>query len=224
MKMILEFESWELAQIQLEFCNKFMGHRWTVDDKGEIVVRGDISIINFKGKELPVQFSDTSSNFTLKGCKNLESLKGVPRKAYEFRLESCPKILTLENSPLEVRKYKIDDLTVKDLKGSSQEVTEVFNCSNNEYLSSFEGAPSKVNIFYASYCPMITTLFGAPIAESYFIDNDRRKEGNITHPQEVEWIKSENTEMIHLWLKSGMKIEEFLEKKKGMITGKKYGL
>ena len=143
----------------------------------------------------------------------------------EFRVMDCPNIQTLEGGPKEAKEYHIQNLGIKNLIGSPKVVTSVFNCANNDFLESFEGAPEKIeggeSIFYAVHCPKIKTLFGASVADAYFIDTE-----TIENPTEKEWLIYQNgsLDLIHSWLKSKMLIEEFLIKKQGLISGKKYGL
>ena len=216
----------ELTRVQIiAWCDKWLGGRWKPVIHYKIEVKGDVTLKNMKDKEIPVYFSDHRSKFTIEDCKNLETLKGCPVVVDEFRLVDCPSIQTLESGPKEAKEYHIQNLGIKNLIGSPKVVTSVFNCANNDFLESFEGAPEKIeggeNIFYAVHCPKIKTLFGASVADAYFIDTE-----TIENPIEKEWLikQNANLDLIHTWLNSKMPIEEFLIKKRGLVSGKKYGL
>lgn len=201
--------------------------RWKEDADGKIVISGDIKISKRTSniEFIPVQFANHSEKFTIEDCPRLKSLKGCPEVVKEFRVVDCPDIQTLEGGPKEAKEYHIQNLGIKNLIGSPKVVTSVFNCANNDFLESFEGAPEKIeggdNIFYAVHCPKIKTILGASIADAYFIDTEL-----IENATEKEWLvkQNENLDLIHTWLNSKIPIEEFLIKKRGLISGKKYGL
>jgi hypothetical protein len=232
--MIKNYKNWlfekatsDLNRKQTIWCNIWLGDRWKAVDSNRdtlIEVRGDVTIKNSQTFSLPVKFADHRSNFTIERCQNLGTLKGCPESSEEFRLKDCPNIQTLEGGPKEVREYHVQNLGIKNLIGSPEIVTKVFNCGNNNLLESFEGAPSKIegeSIFFAQHCPNVKTILGAPIAKAYFITTEW-----IENATEKEWLSDpdQNLDLIHKWLNSKLTIEEFLIEKRGIITGKKYGL
>lgn len=58
---------------------------WFLDDFGKITVNGSVRIPP-KTTKIPVEFSEVSDWFSCLGCRNLESLKGSPRKCKVFQM------------------------------------------------------------------------------------------------------------------------------------------
>ena len=117
---------------------------------------------------------------------------------YNFDCSGCTKLTTLEGAPQKV-------LT--------------FNCSGCTSLTTLQGAPQEAALFNCSGCTSLTSLQGAPQAEKYFNCVDCPK----LDPEEVNLLK-EDPELFKKWLASGTSFKEWKEKKRGMITGTRYGL
>lgn len=106
---------------------------------------------------------------------------------------------------------------LKSLEGSPEEVGEHYNCMYCKKLKSFKGSPRKIGgAFEARYCSLVKSLVGAP--------TEVKKEFLVTGcpiPAAEKEI-SEDKKLRELWLNSGMSIEEFTQKHRGEIKGKKF--
>ena len=214
-----------LTEDQINWCKEWMGDRWIVQGD-EIEVRGDVTFKNMKDEFIPVRFGEYVSNFTFNTCSKLKSLEGSPRQVSVFAVLNCPSLESLEGSSRSAYSCQIRGTSIKNLTGMPSEVIDTLICDHNPLLESFEGCfQTKVSHggilyeFSARSCPKIKTIFGAPLSENYTIDTE-----NIVNLVERKWIEEKNLEMIHLWLSSKLPIEEFLEKKKGLLSAKKFGL
>ena len=115
---------------------------YTLDDKGEIDVDGDVDL-SYRGlKEFPsyIQFGTVKGGFE---CyyNNLTSLRG------------CPRVVK--------KSFYCHNNNLLSLKGSPETVDEDFDCSFNN-LTTLEGAPKKVGGDFYCYNNKLTTLKGAP--------------------------------------------------------------
>jgi len=216
-----------LTEDQINWCKEWMGDRWIAQSDGEILVQGDVTLSNMKEDAIPVQFGDYVSAFTLKNCGNLKTLKGCPGQTSNFNIINCPSLRSLEGSPKSVYSCDIHKTAIKNLIGMPSDVKWMINCEDNLMLESLEGCSqtkisNNVDIleyFIAINCPRLKTIFGAPLSEIYKVDTE-----NISNPIERKWLEEKDLEMIHLWLSSKLPIDEFLEKKKGLLSAKKFGL
>ena len=139
---------------------------YTVNDKGEIDVDGDVDLSECDLTELPsfIQFGTVKENFDC-SYNSLTTLEGSPREVgkdfycYENKLkilDGSPEkvgrdfychnnnLTTLEGSPREVGgSFYCYNSNLKDLKGSPKVVKEDFDCSHND-LTTLKGAPKEV--------------------------------------------------------------------------------
>ena len=87
------------------WCDEMGIENYTINDKGEIDVDGDVNLDVRDFKELPYKFGKVNGYFSLSGCKNLTSLKNCPDKVGEyFSCSECTKLYSLEGCPKEVKK------------------------------------------------------------------------------------------------------------------------
>jgi hypothetical protein len=109
---------------------------------------------------------------------------------------------------------------LKSLVGSPRKVKYSFNCRSCNSLKSLAGAPDDVKgLFVCDNCPDLESLAGAPLKMSLLIScGDCPK----LPQEEVELAKDQ--ELFKMWLESKLPVKEFLEKKRGTIQGRKYGI
>ena len=90
-----EIESW---------CEEMGIKNYTINDKGEIDVDGDVDFrYNKNLKELPYKFGRINGHFVLAKCKNLISLKNCPDYVNSsFDIDFCINLDSLEGCPKEV--------------------------------------------------------------------------------------------------------------------------
>ena len=85
------------------WCDEMGIENYTINSKGEIDVDGGVWLINKNFKELPYKFGYVSNTFSLRGCKNLTSLKNCPYSiAKSFSCSFCPQLDSLEGCPKRV--------------------------------------------------------------------------------------------------------------------------
>ena len=90
-----EIEAW---------CEKMGIEDYTINDKGEIDVDGDVSLNNKDFKELPYKFGTVTGWFSLGSNKNLTSLKNCPDYIENsFDIDGCIRLDSLEGCPKEVK-------------------------------------------------------------------------------------------------------------------------
>jgi hypothetical protein len=197
--------------------------KWVYNSNGKVDINGDFncsfddSIRDFKG----IQFGHIKGNFSCSFCHNLESLIGAPEIVDGIFSCNNTKIKSLEGAPKYVgvtfRCYSNPGL--KNLIGSPETVKGSFNCNVCINLVSLEGAPKSVGAdFDCRTCPELVTLAGAPIKRGFIYCDGCPK----LPKEEVELSKDK--ELFSMWLESKLPIKEFLEKKRGTIHGKKYGI
>ena len=89
-----EIESW---------CEEMGIENYTINDKGEIDVDGNVNLRNNDFKELPYKFGTINGHFKLAYNPNLISLKNCPNVVVgSFGCEYCSKLDSLEGRPEEV--------------------------------------------------------------------------------------------------------------------------
>ena len=91
-----EIEAW---------CEEMGIRNYTINDKGEIDVDGNVSFTYKTFKEIPYKFGTVTGYFSLRECKNLISLKNCPNYIIGnnmFDIDGCPKLDSLEGCPKEV--------------------------------------------------------------------------------------------------------------------------
>ena len=128
---------------------------YTLNDKGEIDVDGDVDLIRCNLIEFPyyIQFGTVKGNFIC-SFNNLTSLKGSPKRVG--------------------RRFACNDSKLTTLEGAPNTVDDDFDCSYND-LTSLEGAPEKVGGNFICYYNQLTSLKGAPkkIGESFIGYNNK---------------------------------------------------
>ena len=89
-----EIEAW---------CQEMGIEKYTINSQNEIDVNGCVSLIGNDFKELPYKFGVVDGYFSVKGCKNLTSLKNCPNHVGgSFYCHGCKSLNSLEGCPKEV--------------------------------------------------------------------------------------------------------------------------
>jgi hypothetical protein len=197
-----------LTKEQVDWLNSCIknGHfsgSWRLNAEGQVDVNKDFicensDITDFKG----IEFGEIKGTFDCRNCKNLISLKGAPRiVGRNFLCYGCHKLTSLIGAP--------------DVVGNN------FDCSRCDNLISLTGAPIQVGLHFLCYeCPELISFRGGP-----YIFNGTYVYHEISSKISKEELKlADDKEIFKLWLKSGLPVKDFLEKKKGMLQGRKYGI
>ena len=121
---------------------KIIIHKWledhkvknyTLNDKGEIDVDGDVNISYMNIKEFPsyIQFGVVKGYFNCY-CNNLTSLRGCPRVVKKSFYCHNNNLLSLKGSPETVGgSFYCSFNNLTSLEGAPKIVKEVFNCRKN---------------------------------------------------------------------------------------------
>ena len=131
---------------------------YTINDKGEIDVDGNVSLIKCGLVEFPsfIQFGTIKGNFYCSYNK-LTSLKGSPMEVSGYFYCYGNNLTTLEGAPKKVGKvFDCSSNKLTSLEGAPREVGESFHCNNNK-LNSLKGAPREVGGGF--FCKNNTTKF-----------------------------------------------------------------
>lgn len=119
----------------------------TISDDLVVDCNGDVEVIDYSIESLTndiFKWGTIEGNFCCRGCKNLKSLEGAPKKV--IGVWDCSQCGSLVN-----------------LKGGPEYVGEDFYCSNCKNLVSLEGAPDFVGlVFDCSDCVKLESLKGSP--------------------------------------------------------------
>lgn len=182
--------------------------------------------------------------FSCSDCKNLKSLEGGPEVVDEsYWSHSNPLLINLKGAPKQVGD-SFDCSNCKNLvslEGCPPRLGGYFDCKNNEKLKSLVGGPVKVPSDYdCNGCKSLVSLEGAPdsldgafmsknctglkslkgiptLAEEYYMEG-------CTGLPLVQQKLLESSDAIIAWLDSKMSIEEYTEKFRGKIAGRKFGI
>ena len=85
------------------WCDEMKIRDYTINDKGEIDVNGEVDLYGKNFKELPYKFGSVSDYFSLSGNKSLTSLKNCPDfVGVFFSCSLCPQLDSLEGCPRKV--------------------------------------------------------------------------------------------------------------------------
>ena len=87
------------------WCDEMDIRNYTINDKREIDVDGDVNLSYKHFKELPYKFGKVNGYFSLSRNKNLISLKNCPDYITGnnmFDIDCCPQLDSLEGCPKEV--------------------------------------------------------------------------------------------------------------------------
>ena len=86
------------------WCDEMGIEDYTINDKGEIDVDGDVMLRYSDFKELPYKFGRVNGYFTLAYNENLTSLKNCPTIVEgTFDMDGCIRLDSLEGCPKEVK-------------------------------------------------------------------------------------------------------------------------
>ena len=210
---------------------------------GMVDVTGNVSLEWWKGSVLPVKFGQVTGHFSMSDNQNLISLKGTPYSCRGFYIRNFQKLKSLLFSPKVIHgDFDMKDCNgIKSLVGGPREVKEIYNCSFCESLESLEGAPHRVGDLLlkackalkslehapetingsldCSYCHSLTSIDGMP----KFMEGIMDFKSCVNIPENQLVVAYDKT-LRKMWLDSGMPILEFLEKRRGSIKGRKFGL
>ena len=149
---------------------------YTINDKGEIDVDGNVNLINCGLREFPsyIQFGTVKGNFF---CNNnyITTLKGAPKKVGGDFECSYSELTTLKGAPKEVGgDFECSFNSLISLEGAPNVVDGYFDCSHNK-IESLEGAPREVSGSFNCRNNKLTTLKGAPekVGDWFHCDNNK---------------------------------------------------
>lgn len=136
---------------------------YTINNKGEIDVDGDIELTYMNIKEFPsfIQFGTVKGNFDCKH-NNLTSLKGVPREVKGDFDCACNDLTSLEGAPEKVgRSFDCAHNYLTSLKGAPDKIKGYFDCTSNN-IEDLKGAPKVVSGYFSCNDNNLTSLKGSP--------------------------------------------------------------
>lgn len=175
-------------------------------------IEGQLRLSHLSGVKR-MEGCDNAGNMYLHELDGLETLEGSPVVATHIEIKYCQSLKNLEG----IR------------AGEHLENFAVSGCKN---LESLKGSPEKVSGHVSiAYCPNIKDYTDMPLGTIYsFLPQPNEqwstwtysKEGKL-HARETIIEQEFNMDIIELWLKSGMTLKEFKEKKKTLIVSTKYG-
>ena len=146
------------ASIIKAWLNEHNIKNYTINDKGEIEVDGDVNLSEQGLTEFPsfIQFGTVKGDFNC-GDNKLISLDGVPINVGRSFYCNDNKLTSLKNAPKRVgRSFFCDFNTLKTLKREPEKIGGFFDCSDNK-LKTLEGSPKEVGGDF--YCNNNTTKF-----------------------------------------------------------------
>ena len=86
------------------WCDEMGIQNYIVNSKGEIDVKGGVSLDYKDFKDLPYKFGTVTKSFDISSNQNLTSLKNCPNHVGDyFSCSDCTKLDSLEGCPKEVR-------------------------------------------------------------------------------------------------------------------------
>ena len=135
------------AEIE-NWCDEMGIKKYTINSQGEIDVDGNVSLFNNDFKELPYKFGTVEGYFSIRGCKNLTSLKNCPSHVNgdPFSCQDCNNLKTMIGCPSYIRGNLLCNWceNLISLKGCPKEVGGSFFCNGCIKLDSLDGCPKKV--------------------------------------------------------------------------------
>ena len=217
---------------------------WNLNDKGEIDVDGDVSLMELNYEKFPVKFGIVTGTFNCHGMKQLKTLEGAP---YEvggvFKCSRCISLNNFEGAPQKAISIAAQNcLSIISLKGLPEEIPGTFIIDGCINLESLEHGPKSVGRDYSCIrCEKIESLEG--IAKKIGRDLYMQKCKNLKTIEELQHVKVEGAiiiegndnmekssnllandhKLLRMWLKSGLSIKEFLHEKRGTIAAKNFG-
>ena len=146
-----------------DWLKKYGIENYTVNDKGEVDVDGNVNLAREKLTEFPsfIQFGTVKGDFIC-NYNLLTTLEGAPKKVGGNFLCYSNNLTTLEGAPREITgrfDCSYNDLT--SLEGAPKKVGKSFYCYHN-HLTTLKGSPEKVGGDFKCYENKLTTLKGAP--------------------------------------------------------------
>ena len=129
-------------------------------------------------------------------------------------MEEIP--VQLSSSPN--KSLNLSSTSLKNLKGCPDSVSTL-DLSNCKYLESLEGSPESAEHVIIKNCPMLKTLQGGPICNEWSIDEKIA----ASLKAEID-LCNNHPDIFDKWIRSDEKLEEFIEKNRGKIHGRKFGL
>ena len=142
---------------------------YTINNKGEIDVNGNVNLSRCNLTELPpfIQFGTVNGFFNC-SFNGLVSLRGVPNTVGGRFNCSYNSLKSLEGAPKKINgSFFCNNNNLETLKGSPEKVGGRFNCRHNRLIS-LEGSPSKINEYFDCSDNKLKSLEGAPKEAGYF--------------------------------------------------------
>ena len=226
----------ELTDDQTFFLEKFVTGTWSkkgtstpkwwLTDEGTVDVDGDIDMSYSTYPRIPVKFGVVSGNFEIANCK-ITSLEGCPRTVgIRFNCGHNPQLESLVGGPDTVHGdcYFSFCVSVKNLEGSPTRVDGTFHINNCRSLRNLKGLPHRMGGLDFSYNEELESLEG--VSTGTMISNPRFifKGVNCLELPEDQQEVLDSMELTKEWQSTRMSIEEFIEKRRGSIRGKKFGV
>lgn len=143
---------------------------------GKVLINGTgkIEFINKSAKTIVndvFEWNDVDGEFICFN-KNIESLKGFPRKVYNkdtngcaININQCKNLKTLKGAPHTIfgTFYCIECDSLTSLEGAPEKIAGDFNCRYCDSLKSLKGAPKYLSgSFNCAYCKNLESLEGVP--------------------------------------------------------------
>ena len=136
---------------------------YTINDRGEIDVDGDVNLRKKGLKEFPsfIQFDVVKGSFIC-AFNQLTSLRGCPQVVKKSFYCNSNELTSLEGAPIEVgRSFLCFGNKLTSLEGSPENVDGDFICTFNK-LTTLEGAPKEVSGDFLCHNNKLTSLKGSP--------------------------------------------------------------
>ena len=205
-----------------KFLRKVVKGSYTKNSQGKIDVEGSVDMHGYNVSKIPVNFGKVSGDFLCYDCDKLTNLEGSPEEVGgNFSCSLCKSLTSLKGAPRKVGGYFACGYcaSLASLKGSPDRVEGDFACGYCPSLVTLEGSPAYVGgDFYFKGCEALHTLSGA---KSSIAKDIEAGEGESLPPEEKTLIG--DTELLRLFLSSGLTLKDFLFKKRGTIKGREFG-
>ena len=229
---------------------RYMEPKWhVVKGKNEIFFLPQIDdtaafkIADKVSTELPVTIVEPDS-FNVKMHMDAEITHLTTLKGFPDTLE----YLIIDSFNLKAIDKKINAKTIKfyqcySLTSIENLITENLNFINCPKIESLNGTQDHVSSLRISQCNLLSTLktetpykkISTLIVQGRDMNPQLREELNFFYviegkePEDDDYVRfdfdSKNEKQIHIfnWLKSGLSLEDFKEKKRGLVAAKKFG-
>jgi hypothetical protein len=114
--------------------------------------------------------------------------------------------------------FVLSETSIKNLKGSPKHVKGL-NVTFCNDLESFQGGPETADYVMVMDCLKLKTLQGGPVAEEWTFAPTTKDRLKV----EIELLEN-HSDLFNIWVRTTEKLEDFIQKHRGKIHGKKFGL